>query len=101
MGVVDVDVYLAVVAVGSALVGLWLVVRLPSLAPRSLLGAGFCFAAAWVVPGLAVPLLTFAISRLPIGTAILVSVFPALSATFALLAAGLRYLVGLTDHAVR
>jgi hypothetical protein len=98
---VDANAYLTVVAVASALIGLWLVVRLPSLAPRSLLGAGVCLASAWVVPGLAVPLLSLASARLPIGTAILVSVFPVLTATFALIAAGLRYVVGLTDHAVR
>ena len=92
--------YLVAVAIASALVGLWLVVRL-SLGPRSLLGAGACFASAWVVPALAVPLLGAAMARLPVGPAILVAVFPPLTATFALVGAGLRYVAGLTDHAIR
>ncbi len=92
---------LVAVAIGSALVGLWLIARLPSLTPRSLLGAAVCFGAAWVVPGLAVPLLDAAMPRLAVGPAILVAVFPPLTATFMLFGAGLRYLVGLTDHAIR
>jgi hypothetical protein len=89
------------VAVGSELVGLWVTAKAPSLAPRTLLGAGACFASAWVVPGLAVPLLSAAMLRLPVGFAILAAVFPPLTVTFMLIGAGLRYLVGLTDHAVR
>ncbi len=95
------DAYLAVVAAASALVGLWLIVRLPALVPRTLLGAGACFAAAWAVPGVAVPLLAATMTRLPVGPAILVSVFPPLTVTFGLVAAGLRYVAGLTDHAIR
>jgi hypothetical protein len=98
---VDVTAYLVVVAMGSALVGLWAVAKLPALAPRSLLGAAVCFGAAWVVPGLAVPLLDMAMTHLATGLAILVAVFPLLTATFMLIGAGLRYLVGLTDHAIR
>jgi hypothetical protein len=98
---VDASGFLVVVALGSALVGLWLVARLPSLAPRSLLGAALCFGAAWAVPALAVPLLDVAVPRLNVGPAILVAVFPPLTATFILFGAGLRYLVGLTDHAIR
>lgn len=95
------NVYLAVVAVASALVGLWLIVKFPSLAPRSMLGAVVCFGAASFVPGLAVPLLDAAMMHMAIGLAILVAVFPTLTATFMLIAAGLRYVVGLTDHAIR
>jgi len=98
---VDATLFLVLVAIGSALVGLWLLARLPSLAPKSLLGAAVCFGSAWIVPGLAVPLLAAAMLRLPIGFAILVAVFPLLTATFMLVGAGLRYLVGLTDHATR
>ena len=90
------NVFLAVVAFGSALVGLWLIVRFPSLAPRSLLGATACFAAAWIVPSFAVPLLDAAMVRMAVGLAIVVSVFPALTATFALIAAGLSYVFGLS-----
>jgi hypothetical protein len=97
---VSTSAYLLVVAVASALVGLWLVVRL-SLAPRSLLGAGVCFASAWVIPGLAVPLLGAAIMRLPVGLAILVALFPPLTLTFMLVGAGLRFVAGLVDHAIR
>ena len=97
----DTNVYLAVVAIASALVGLWLIVRLPSLAPRSMLGAAVCFGLAWVVPGFAVPLLNAAMMHMAIGLAILVAVFPTLTATFMLIAAGLRYAMGLTDHAIR
>jgi hypothetical protein len=93
--------YLLAVATASGLVGLWLVVRLPALAPRSLRGAGACFASAWILPALAVPLLEATMARLPLGPAILVAIFPPLTATFALVGAGLRYVAGLTDHAVR
>ena len=95
------DGYLLVVTVASALVGLWLIVRLPSLAPRSLVGATACLASAWVVPAFAAPLLAAAMTRLEVGLAILVAVFPPLTATFALVAAGLRYFVDLRDHAIR
>lgn len=95
------SVYLAVVALASALVGLWLIVRLPWLAPRSMLGAVVCFGAAWIVPGFAVPFLNAAMMHLATGLAILVAVFPVLTATFMLIAAGLRYVIGLTDHAIR
>lgn len=97
----DANAFLAVVAIASALVGLWLVVKVP-LAPRSLLGAVLCFAAAWIVPGFAGPLLNAALTHMATGLAILVAVFPPLTATFMLIAAGLRYVIGrLTDHAVR
>lgn len=98
----DANAYLAVVAVASALVGLWLSVKIPSLVPRSLLGAALCFAAAWIVPGFAGPLLNAAMTHMAIGPAILVAVFPPLTATFMLIAVGLRYVVArLTDHAIR
>ena len=94
--------YLVVVAVASALVGLWSIAKVPSLAPRSLLGAALCFAAAWIVPGFAGPLLNAALTHMATGLAILVAVFPPLTAPFMLIAAGLRYVIGrLTDHAVR
>ena len=95
------NAYLLVVAIASAVVGVWLIVRVPSLAPRSMLGAAACFGAAWIVPGFAVPLLNAAVMHMSIGLAILVAVFPTLTATFVLVAAGLRYAVGLTDHAIR
>jgi hypothetical protein len=98
---VDASAYLIVIAIGSALVGFWVTARLSSLAPRSLLGAALCFGSAWVVPALAVPLLDAAMHRLAVGPAILLAVFPPLTVTFVLLGAGLRYLAGLTDHAVR
>lgn len=95
------DAYLLVVAIASAFVGLWVIVRVPWLAPRSLLGAAVCFGAAWIVPAFAVPLLDAAVMHMSIGLAILVAVFPTLTATFMLVAAGLRYAIGLTDHAIR
>jgi hypothetical protein len=98
---VHANVFLVVVAFASALVGLWLIVKLPSLAPRSLLGAVMCFGAAWIVPSFAVPLLNAAMMHMAIGLAILVAVFPTLTATFMLIAAGLRYAVGQSDHAIR
>ncbi len=95
------NVYLLVVAIASALVGLWLIVRVPSLAPRSMLGAAVCFGAAWIVPGFAVPLLNAAVMHMSIGLAILAAVFPTLPTTFVLVAGGPRYAVGRTDHAIR
>jgi hypothetical protein len=96
---VDADVFLLVVALGSALVGLWLIARHPWLAPQSLLGAAACFAAAWVLPGLAEPLLKLALTRFGVGLAIVLTVFPALTATFALIAAGLCFVFGLSGGA--
>jgi hypothetical protein len=96
---VDANVFLFVVALGSALVGLWLVARLPWLAPRSLLGAAACFALAWILPGLADQLLDLALARFSVGLAIMLAVFPALTATFALVAAGLIGVFGLNDGA--
>jgi hypothetical protein len=93
--------YLVVVTIGSALVGLWVVVKLPALAPRSLLGAAVCFGSAWIVPGLGEPLLGATMARMALGPAILVALFPPLAATFVLVGAGLRYVVGLTNHAIR
>jgi len=98
---VDATVFLLAVAIGSALVGLWLIARLPWLTPRSLLGAAVCFGAAWVVPSFAVPLLKAAMAPIGVGPAILLTVFPLLTLTFMLIGAGLRYLVRLTDHAIR
>lgn len=86
---VDANVFLVVVAVGSALVGLWVVIRVPWLAPRSLPGAAACFAVAWVLPGLADSLLNLTLERFSVGLAIFLAVFPLLTATFALVAAGL------------
>jgi len=98
---VTAPVYLGAVAVGSALIGLWLCVRMPGLTPKTALGAVACFAAAWIVPGFGAPLLIVAQGHLRIGPAIFVSVFPVLTAAFALTAAGLNYLAGLAGHAVR
>jgi hypothetical protein len=93
---VDANVFLFVVACGSALVGLWLLTRFPWLAPRTLLGAALCFAAAWFLPATADTLLQEALGRMSVGLAILVAVFPPLTATFALIAAGLSYAFGLS-----
>jgi len=89
------------VAVGSALTGLWLVVRFERLTPKTGRGAALCFALAWALPGLAEPLLAPAMRHLPVGLAVLVAVFPVLAATFAVIALGLRYLVVAAGHALR
>jgi hypothetical protein len=90
------------VVAGSALIGLWIVARLPKLGPTTTRGAAFCFVLAWLVPSLAVPLLTAALSYLPAGLAVLATVFPLLVATFALVGFALRYVVGLLGgHAAR
>ena len=87
--------YLMVVVAGAALVGLWIVARLPKAGPTTTRGAALCFALAWVLPGLAPPLLTAALPHLPAGPAVLLTVFPVLGATFAVIGLGLRYVVGL------
>jgi hypothetical protein len=92
------QLYLTCVVAGSGWVGLWLCVRLRLAAKRALSAAG-CFAAAWVIPGLAGPLLHFWLGRAPLGLAILAAVFPVLTATFACACAGLRYLVDRLGHA--
>ena len=93
------ELFVACVVAGSAGVGLWLCVRL-RLAAKSGLSAAACFAAAWVLPGVAVPLVGFWLERVPAGPAILAAVFPVLTAAFALTAAGLRYLVDRLGSAV-
>jgi hypothetical protein len=95
------SVDLVAVLVGSALMGLWLAVRLERLTPRSGRTAACCLALAWLVPGLAMPILHFALAHLPPGLAVLSSVFPIFVATFALTALGLRYLVELAGSATR
>ena len=94
-------VFLVAVLIAAASIGLWLSLRLPRLIPRSGYGAVGCFALAWLIPGISMPLVTFAIGRMPVGTAILLTVFPAFLATFTLTALGLRYLAGLAGHAIR
>jgi hypothetical protein len=97
----DPHVYVVAVAVGSALVGLWLAVRLNRFAPTSARAAGLCFVLAWLCPGLPGPLLVAALLHLPAGLAILATVFPVFVVTFALVAWVLRYLGGLLGHAAR
>ena len=63
------------VVAGSALVGLWLVARLPKVGPTTTRGAALCFVLAWAVPGLAPPLLAVALLHLPAGPAVLATVF--------------------------
>lgn len=94
-------VYIVAVFVGSGLMGLWLAVRFDRLTPRSGRSAACCLALAWLVPGLAMPILDFALARLSLGLAILASVFPIFVATFALTAFGLRYLAELAGGATR
>jgi hypothetical protein len=97
----DPHAYLAVVTVGAALMGLWLATRLAVVAPRGAVGAAACFALAWFTPKFCPPLLMAMAGRLPLGLAILCSIFPVLALSFALAACGLRYLVGLAGRAIR
>lgn len=89
-----------VVAVAGAAVGIWLYARL-RLQPKSGRAALGCFAAAWFVTTLAPPALAAALTHLPVGPAVLLTVFPVLTASFLLTAAALSYLVGLAGHATR
>jgi hypothetical protein len=94
--------YLVFVVAGGALVGLWIVARLPKAGPTTTRGAALCFLFAWLLPGLAVPLLNAALPHLPAGPAVLVTVFPVLVATFAAIGLALRYVVGLlSGHTAR
>jgi hypothetical protein len=93
--------YLIAVTIGAAFLGLWLSVRLARFAPRRGFAAAACLALGWFVPRFGVPLLTAALARLPVGLAILTSIFPVFVLTFALIAFGLRYLASLAGHAVR
>jgi hypothetical protein len=95
----DAHAYLLFVAVGSALVGLWIAVRLARATPKTVKGAGLCVLVAWLLPGVARPLFVAALSRLPASAAILAAVFPVLVAMFALTAFALRYFVGLLGSA--
>jgi hypothetical protein len=97
----DAHAYLLLVAVGSALVGLWIAVRLERATPKTAKGAGLCILAAWLLPGVLAPLFVVALSHLPASLAILAAVFPVLVGTFALTAFALRYFVGLLGSAAR
>jgi hypothetical protein len=97
----DAQTDVGAVAVGSALVGLWLAVRLQRFAPAGARGAGLCFVLAWLSTGFAGPLFAAALLHLPAGLAVLATVFPVLVVTFALAAWVLRYLIGLLAHTVR
>jgi hypothetical protein len=97
----DPHAYLVAVLVGAALTGLWLSTRFAVVAPRGVLGAAACFALAWITPKLGPPLLIAMEDRLPLGLAILCSIFPVLALSFALAACALRYLVGLAGRAIR
>ena len=81
--------------VGSALTGLWVAVRLPRLAPRSLLGAvGLLLATMVFATAVAPELARVAVARLPFAAAAMLGAFPALVAIFAANALVLRYFVG-------
>jgi hypothetical protein len=87
--------FTAFLLVGSALTGLWLVVRLPRLTPRSLTGAAALliltmFFATVVAPAL----VRIAVARLPFAAAAMLGAYPALVAIFAANALVLRYFVG-------
>jgi hypothetical protein len=97
----DPHAFVMALALGGALLGLWLSVRFERVAPKTGKGAGLCFVAAWFVSGLAGPLAANALLYLPAGLALLVSVLPVLAVTFALTAWVLRYFVGLLGHATR
>lgn len=97
----DAHAYLFVVAVGSAGVGLWLAVRLQRFGPKTAGTAGLCFLFAWLLPGLAGPLLVAALVHLPVGLALLATVFPVLVASFALTAWTLQYLASRVGHTIR
>jgi hypothetical protein len=97
----DPHAYAVAVVVGSALVGLWLAVRLQRFAPTNARSAGLCFVVVWLCPALAGPLLVAALLHLPVGLAVLVTVFPVFAVTFGLAGLLLRYLVGLIGHAAR
>jgi hypothetical protein len=92
---------LVAVLVGAAFMGLWLSTRFAVVAPRSAVGAAACLVLAWFIPRLGPPLLMATATRLPLGIAILCSIFPVLVLSFALAACGLRYLVGLAGRAIR
>src|SRR4051794_5363236 len=95
----DAHAYLLLVALGSALVGMWIAVRLEWATPKTARGAGLCVVAAWLLPGVVGPLFIAALSRMPATLAILVAVFPVLVVMFALTAFALRYFVGLLGSA--
>lgn len=93
--------YLMLVAVGSALVGLWLALRLERFTPKSGKAAGLCMLVAWLLPGVIRPLFPAALLHLPVGFAILAAVFPVLVTMFVLTAWTLRYFAGLLGHTAR
>lgn len=93
--------YLMVLTAGSALVGMWLAVRFERIAPKTGRGAALCIVAAWLLSGLVGPFFAAARLHLPIGLALFVATFPVFAVTFALVAAALRYFVGLLGHATR
>jgi hypothetical protein len=97
----DAHAYVGIVAAGSALVGLWVAVRLERFAPTTAKGAGLCFLLAWLCPGLIGPLFLTALLHMPVGLAILSTLFPVLVVTFTLAALALRYFAGLIGHTAR
>jgi hypothetical protein len=97
----DPHAYLVAVLIGSALTGLWLSAHFAMVAPRRVVGAAACFALAWFTPKFGPPLLIAMEGRLPLGLAILCSIFPVLTLSFAFAAGGMRYLVGLAGRAIR
>jgi hypothetical protein len=92
--------YAVTVVVASALLGLWLAVRFDTKATTAR-GAFLCFAGAWMLPGLAAPLLYAAVAHVPPAFAVLLTVLPVLTGTFVLAAAAMRYLAGLMGEATR
>lgn len=92
--------FVLVVAFAGGVLGLWLAVRLDVAAATSR-HALVLFALAWLLPGLAAPLVTLADAHLRVGLAILATVLPVLTATFLCTAACLRYLIDRLGHAAR
>lgn len=80
--------------IGSALIGLWLAVRLSRLTPKSLVGASGLLVATMVFATAVAPaLVRLAVAGLPFAAAAMLGAFPALVAIFAANALVLRYFV--------
>jgi hypothetical protein len=90
---VTVAAFLYAVLIGSGLVGFWLSLRLPRFTPRTVAGAAALLVVAFLLPRLALPLLRPALAALPPADAVLVTVLPVFTLTFACVAWALRFLV--------
>jgi hypothetical protein len=81
--------------VDSALIGLWVALRLARLTPRSFFGAAGLLLATMIFATTVAPaLVRIAVARLPFAAAAMLGAFPALVAIFAANALVLRYFVG-------